>query len=142
VPDLGDLLRAWESAIREVGGLAGSLVSGSADLTGQLTAPMQKQAELLEQILQRQLELERELISVITSPARRVLDLSAQTTEAMAAQARAFRAASLSLAQAADLMEQQADLLGAAIGTIRDPVAALRSAGESLRDTGQMQAQP
>jgi signal transduction histidine kinase len=134
MPDPADLLRSWESAIRDIGGLAGSVVSTSAGLTGQLAAPLQKQAELLEQILSRQVAFEKEVLAMLTAPARTVLDLSAQTTEAMAAQARAFRAAALSLGQAADLLEQQAELLGTAIGTIRDPLAALRSAGDSLRE--------
>ncbi len=126
-PEAADLFRAWESAVREVGSLAGQVVQNTAGMTGSIAAPFQRQAELLEQIVSRQIELEKELVAVLTMPARAVLDLGSQTSEAMAAQARAFRAAAQGLAQAADLIEQQAELVGTAIGTIRDPLNALRS---------------
>lgn len=134
MPDPADLLHAWEAAIREVGTVAGSLVVGSAEAAGHLGAPLQRQAELLEQVLRRQLEFERELVDRLLAPARTILDVADQTTSAMHAQATAFRAAATSLTQVADLLEQQAELLQRASGTIRDPVAALRSAGAALRD--------
>jgi hypothetical protein len=130
-PDPADLLRAWENAVREVGSMAGSVMQNTADVGGAIAAPFQRQAELLEQILSRQIALEKELVAVLTLPARAVLDLGSQTTEAMAAQARAFRAAAQGLAQAADLIEQQAELVGSAIGTIRDPLGAIRSIATS-----------
>lgn len=133
--DPSDLLHAWESAIRELGGIASSLLSGPAELAGQLGAPLQRQAELLEQILQRQLEFERDVVGRVLAPARVVLDVADQTTAAMHAQATAFRAAAASFGQVADLLEQQAKLLTVATGTMRDPVSALRTAGGSLRDS-------
>jgi methyl-accepting chemotaxis protein len=126
--DASDLIRAWEAVIREVAGLAGSVVSGGAQ-----QLPLHREVEQLRQLLIRQVEFDRQLLSAMTSPARRVLDLSAQTTEAMAAQARAFREMSASMAQAADLLEQQAELLGAAIATMRDPVSTVRAASEAVR---------
>ena len=134
MPDPADLLHAWEAAIREIGSAAGSLVVGSASAAVDLAAPLQRQAELLEQVLRRQLDFERELVDRLLAPARTVLDVAEQTTSAMHAQATAFRAAATSLVQVADLLEQQAELLQRASGTIRDPVAALRSAGAALRD--------
>lgn len=131
MPEPVDLLRAWESAIRELGGVASALVHGSTEVGGQLTAPLQRQAELLEQIMQRQLELERELIAAMTAPARTVLDLSAQTAEAMTEQARAFRSASQALGQAAELLERQAELFRTAVGTLRDPLGTLRRSTEA-----------
>jgi hypothetical protein len=130
-----DLLHAWESAIRELGGVASSLVSGPAELAAQLGAPLQRQAVLLEQILQRQVEFERDVVGRVIAPARIVLDVADQTTAAMHAQANAFRVAAASFGQVADLLEQQATLLTHATGTIRDPVSVLRTAGGALRDT-------
>jgi prefoldin subunit 5 len=52
----------------------------------------------------------------------------------MRAEAKAFRMASGSLAQVADLLEQQVELLEGAIGIVRDPVAAVRSAGKTVSD--------
>jgi hypothetical protein len=128
MPDPAELLRAWEAAIREVGATASSFVSGSAELAGQLGAPLQRQAELLERVLQQQVEFERELAARLLAPARAVLDMTEQTTDAMRAQAAALRAAASSLTQVADLLDQQVTLVQQATQTVRDPIAALRSA--------------
>jgi hypothetical protein len=126
--DPADLFKAWQDAIREVGGVAASLVSAPAGLAGDLLGPLQRQAELLEQVLQRQIDFERAL-----APARAALDLVDQAASTMRAQATAFRAASLSFGQAAELLEQQAEIIERAGGTLRDPVAALRSAQDAVR---------
>ena len=134
--DTGDLLHAWEAAIRELRGIASSLVSGPAEHAGQLGAPLQRQAELLEQILQRQVDFERDLFGRVLGPARVVLDVADQTTAAMHSQATAFRAAAASFGQVADLLEQETKLLQVATGTLRNPVSALRTAGGALRPEG------
>jgi hypothetical protein len=127
--DPADLLHACQEAIRDAGGAAASLVSSPAGLAGDLLGPLQRQAELLERVLQRQLEFERELISSAVAPARAALDLVEQATVAFRAQATAFRGASVSFGQLANLMEQQAEILERAGAAVRDPFAALRSAG-------------
>jgi hypothetical protein len=125
--DPADLLNACGDAIRDLGGAAASLASGPAGLTIDLLRPMQRQAELLEQVLQRQLEFERELVGRAVAPARAALELVEQATGTFRAQAAAFRAASAVFGQLADLMEQQAELVERTGAAIRDPVAALRS---------------
>jgi ABC-type transporter Mla subunit MlaD len=128
-----DLLKAWQDAIGEVGGVASSLVSGSAGAAGEVLAPLQRQAEQLERVLQRQLEFERELLGNAVAPARAALEIFEQTTKALRAQAKAFRAAAASFEQVAGLMDQEAELMEQAAKTLRDPVAALRSAGAAVR---------
>ena len=59
--DPADLLKAWQHAIRDLGAIAASLASGPAAAASDLVRPLQNQAELLQQVLQRQLEFEREL---------------------------------------------------------------------------------
>ena len=54
--DPADLLKAWQHAIRDLGGVAASLASGPAGAASDLVRPLQHQAELLQQVLQRQLE--------------------------------------------------------------------------------------
>lgn len=61
--------------------------------------------------------------------ARAVANLVGQAADSMRAQAIAFRAASASLAQVAELLEQQVELIDA----VRDPLGTLRAAGESIR---------
>jgi hypothetical protein len=131
VAEPSDLLHAWEQVIRQLRGAAAPLTDQS-ELTRVLLVPIQKQAELLEQLLHRQAELEKELAGRVLAPVTVALDLVEQSSAAMRAQAKALDAASASFKQAAELLELQASLLERATATVRDPVAALRSAGGAV----------
>jgi len=128
--DPTDLLKAWQNAIRDVGGVAASVASAPAGVAGDVMRPLQHQAELLQQVLQRQLDFERELLSRATAPLHATLDLIDQATGTLHAQASSFRAASITFHQLATLMDQQADLLARAGDTMRDPLTAFRSSAE------------
>ena len=125
--DPADLLRAWQQAVREVGGTLASVPAGAAS---EIVRPLQHQADLVQQLLQRQLEFERELLNRAATPLRTTLELTDQATETLRAQAISFRAASAAFHQLAALMDQQADLLQRAVATMRDPLGALRSTDE------------
>ncbi len=133
--DPADLLRAWQNAIRDIGGTAASLAAGSAGVAGELLRPLQHQGELLQRVLQRQLEFDRELVSRAGAPLRASLDLVDQATGTFHEQATSFRAASKSFGQLAVLMEQQARLLERASAAIRDPAAVFRATGEDTLDS-------
>jgi hypothetical protein len=128
--DPADLLKAWQRAIGEVGGVAASLASGPAGAASDLMRPLQHQAELLQQVLQRQLEFERELVSRAVAPLHAAQELVDQATETFRAQAISFRAASKTFGQLAGLMDQQADLLDRAGALMHDPLNAFRSADD------------
>jgi ABC-type transporter Mla subunit MlaD len=130
--DPRELLRATQDALRDIAGTAASV---PAEVAGQLLGPVQRQAELLEKVVQRQLEFEHELVDHALAPARAALDLVDQATAAMRAEAKAFRLASDSLGQVADLLDQQVELLEGAIGIVRDPITAVRSAGKTVSRT-------
>jgi hypothetical protein len=127
-----DLLASWQKALGELAGVTASVVSAPVGLAGQLSGPLQRQAQLVETILERQLAFERELVGRLLAPAGNVLNLVEQTSEALDAQVKAFRTASASFAQIADLLEQQAQALRFAHESVRDPVSALRAAGGEL----------
>ena len=74
--DPADLLKAWQHAIRDLGGVAASLASGPAGAASDLVRPPQQQAELLQQVLQRQLEFERELVGRAAAPLHAAQDPS------------------------------------------------------------------
>jgi hypothetical protein len=133
MPDPSDLLSAWQDAIREVGGVAASLVSGPAGKASELFEPMQRQAEQIQRVLERQLEFERDLVTRAIAPARATLEMAEQATIAYRAQATAFRAAAASFGQLAELMEQQAEIVENVGKAVRDPLSALRAANRQLR---------
>ena len=120
-------------SIRELGKLGGSLVSAPPEVAEQLAAPLQRQAELLEQILQRQLEFERDLVGRMVAPSGALLHVFEQTAAAMRAQTVAYRAAATSFTQIAELVEQQAEMLQLASEAVSGPVSALRGAADELR---------
>ena len=78
--DPADLLKAWQNAIQDVGGVAASLASAPAGVAGDLMRPLQHQAELLQQVLQRQLDFERKLLNRATAPLHSTLELIDQAT--------------------------------------------------------------
>jgi ABC-type transporter Mla subunit MlaD len=133
--DPGELLTACQEAIRELGGTAVSVASAPSEIVGQVLGPLQRQAELLEQVVQQQIAFEHKLVDHALAPVRGVVDLVDQATAAMRAEAKAFRMASASLGQVADLLDQQVELLEGATAIVRNPVATLRSDGEQPRDT-------
>jgi hypothetical protein len=135
--DPADLLKAWQHAIRDLGGVAASLASGPAGAASELARPLQHQAELLQQALQRQLEFERELAARAVAPLHAAQELVDQATGTFRAQATSFRAASKTFGQLAGLMDQQADLLERAGGLMRDPLTAFRTAGNETLAEGQ-----
>jgi hypothetical protein len=137
VADPADLLKAWQRAIRDLGGVAASLASGPAGAASDLARPVQHQAELLQQVLQRQLEFERELLGRAAAPLHAAQDLVDQATGTFRAQAISFRAASTTVGQLAGLMDQQADLLERAGTLMRDPLTAFRFAGDEPPTEGQ-----
>jgi len=87
--------------------------------------------------LQRQLEFERDLLARLLEPARVTLKLSEQVTAAYHEQASAFRAASQSLGELADVTDQQAKLAEQATGALQDALGVLRSAAEKIAGDNQ-----
>ena len=130
--DPAQLLRAWQHAIRELAEAGASVASTPAGAAGDLLRPLQHEAELLEQVLQRQLEFERELLGRAVAPLQAAQELVDQATETWRAQASSFRAASKTFGQLAGLMDQQAQLLERAGAAMRDPLTVFRSAGDEV----------
>ena len=125
MPEPPDLLAAWREATHQLKGLAGSL-AGQAGNVPALLGPLQRQAELIEQMLRRQVELEQALAGRVIAPAQATADALGQAPEMLRAQATAFRAAATSFKQVADLLDAQATALEQTLGILKAPISATR----------------
>ena len=126
MPELGDhdLLREWQSAMRSLAASA----TGHAELPRQLLAPMQRQVELLQDVLERERRLQRVVVERLLAPADAIFDLLEQSGAALHQQAEALEEASRALEQTAVLMKTQADLFERTVRAVREPAEFAKAA--------------
>ncbi len=122
MPEGPDVVSAWRDAANQLRGLATSIASQAGQGARDVLGPLQKQTEVIEQLLRRQIEIEQELVRRALAPAQAVTEALDKAPDAMRAQAAAFRAAAVSFSQAADLLEVQATAVEQTIGALKAPV--------------------
>jgi len=93
-----------------------------ADLPRQLIEPVQRQLRLLEEIVERERRIQRDLADRVTAPIDGIFDLLEESGATMRRQAEAVEAAGRALEETAALMRTQATLFERTIGTLRQPV--------------------
>jgi hypothetical protein len=128
VPELGgyDLLREWQAAMR-------SLAGRSVELPQQLLAPMQRQAEIVEEVLERERRRQQDLLRKAFAPLDAVFDLLEQSGAALHRQAEALKESARALEQAAAMAEAQAELFERAVAVLRQPSEIVKRAGGAGR---------
>jgi len=116
VPDINepDLLREWRSAI-------------SSLVPRQLMGPMERQVELIQDVLERERRLQREVLGRVFGPVDAVFDLLEQSGAMLTQQAQALEEAARALEQTAALMKTQADLFERTIRAARQPADLART---------------
>ena len=125
--DARDLIGEWRKAMDAVVSSATS-VAGRAPLPHQLVEPMQRQLELVEEVLERERRLQRDLAQRAVAPLDAVFDLLEESAATMRGQAEALEAAGRALADTAALMRRQAELFEHSLGGLREPVELAKSA--------------
>jgi hypothetical protein len=123
-----DLLHEWQAATQSVARTIASAVGGGSDATRQLLSPLQRQAELLQEILEAERRIQREVLGRALQPMDAVFDLLEQSGAAMRGQAEAMEHAAEALEQTAVLMKTQAELFERTIQLLREPSRRLESA--------------
>jgi hypothetical protein len=125
-----DLLREWQAAMQSVvsaaAGAAGA--AGRSELPRQLLAPMQRQLELVEELLERERRVQREVLSKAFAPLDAIFDLLEQSSTALHRQAEAMNESASALQQAAKMMEVQAEQFERTIKVLRQPTELAKSA--------------
>jgi uncharacterized protein YukE len=116
MPDGGglDLLRDWQSAMTSV-------------IPKQLLGPLQRQAELIGDVLERERRLQSEVLGYAFAPFDAVFDLLEQSGSTFRRQAEALEQAARALEETAVLMQTQADIFEAGVRAIREPTDLARS---------------
>ena len=94
----------------------------------QLLEPMRREVALVQEVLEREREFQREVTSQIVAPVDAVFDLLQETGSMLERQAEALEAAGAALMETAALVKGQAALFERTVGTLRRPVDLAKSA--------------
>jgi hypothetical protein len=122
-----ELLREWQKLMDAFVGSAAS-VAGRSELPRQLLEPMQRQLELVQDVIERERRLQQELTGRLVAPIEAAFDLLEDSGATLRRQAEALEAAGRALEETAGLMKSQAELFERTIGTLRKPVELARAA--------------
>jgi hypothetical protein len=128
-----ELLREWKSLMDSVVRSAAS-VAGRPELPRQLLETMQRQLELVEEIVERERRLQTDLTGRLLAPADAVFDLVEQTGTTLRRQAEALEAAGRALQESARLVRTQAELFERTTGSLRQPVELAKAVAGAKRD--------
>ena len=122
-----ELLEEWRGVMESLLASAGA-VTGRPEISHELLGAMHRQLELMQQVLDRERQLQRELASRVAAPFDAAFDLLEQTGASLRGQAEALASAGQALQDTARLIETQADLFERAIGVLRQPSELAKSA--------------
>src|SRR3954453_13787427 len=98
------------------------------DVARRVLAPLQRQTELLQELLEVERRVQREVVGRALAPLDAAFDLLEQSGGALRGQAEAMEHAAQALEQTAVLMKTQAELFERTIGMLREPSRLLQSA--------------
>ncbi len=96
-------------------------VGGRAEIPQQLLEPMQRQVELLQEVIDRERALQRQIMGRVLAPVDAIFDLIEESGQVLRQQAEALEAAGRALEDSARLVKTQAELFERAIGALREP---------------------
>jgi len=138
VTDLGgrELLREWRKLMDSVVESATS-VAGRGEFPQKLLETMQHQLQLVEEVIERERGLQRELAARFVAPVDAVFDLLEESGATLRRQAEALESAGRALEETAALMKRQAELFEGTITSLREPAELAKAvAGLERRDRG------
>ena len=92
-----------------------------------LLETMQRQAQLLQEVIDRERAFQREVTARLVAPVDAVFDLLEETGATLRGQAEALESAGRALEETAMLMKRQAELFEATIVRVREPTELAKS---------------
>jgi hypothetical protein len=137
MPDLNgrDLLREWRQMMEAVIASATS-ATARKDLPGELVGAMQRQLELVQEIVDRERRLQGDLATRLLAPVDAIFDLLEQAGATIRGQAEALQDAGRALEESAALMKSQAELFERTITTLRQPAERVKGTVKAKPRTG------
>jgi hypothetical protein len=122
-----DILREWQDAMQSLASTARN-AAGRSELPKQLLQPMQRQLELLQEIVERERRLQGEILGRLLEPLDGIFDLLEQSGTTFRKQSEALEQASDALGETAKLMRTQAELFEKSIKLMREPTELAKAA--------------
>jgi hypothetical protein len=98
------------------------------ELPRQLLDPIQRQLELLQQVVERERQLQRDVAGRLAAPFDALFDLLEESAVTLGKQADALEAAGRALQETAGLVKAQADLFERTVGVLREPTELAKAA--------------
>lgn len=138
MPDVSgrELLREWRKLMDSVVDSATS-VAGRAELPQKLLEIMQRQLQLIQEVLERERALQKDVAARLVAPVDALFDLLEESGATLRRQAEALQSAGRALEETATLMERQAELFEGTIARLREPAELAKAvAGLERRDRG------
>ena len=120
---LGEWRKLMDSMVASI-----SSAGSHAELPRQLLEPMQRQLELVQEVIERERRLQKQLAGHVLSPIDAIFDLLAESGLMLRRQAEALEAAGQALEETAGLVKNQAELFERTIGALREPTELARAA--------------
>jgi hypothetical protein len=116
-----DMLGEWRGVMESVLSSAAS-AAGRADIPNELLGAMQRQVELVQEVVERERRAQSDIASRLLGPVDAVFDLLEESGATIRAQAEALESAGRALEESAGMMKRQAETFERAIATLRQPV--------------------
>lgn len=126
-PSPRDLLHEWQQRMESVVKSAAS-VAAPSELSRHLLEAMQREAELMQELVERERRLQRELTGHLVAPIDAVFDLLEQSSATFRRQSEALEAAGRALEETAKQVKSQAQLFERTIDALRQPTEAAKAA--------------
>ena len=132
MPELSghELLDEWQRLMESMIRSAAS-VTGRSELPRDLLRALERQLRLMQDVLERERRLQRELAGRVIAPVDAVLAMIEESSVMLRQQAEALEAAGRALTEAAGLMKLQAELVERTVVTVRHPADLVRGPGRA-----------
>jgi hypothetical protein len=126
-PRGSELLGEWRRVMDSIVGSATS-VAGRSQVPRDLLRASQRQLELLQEVVDRERRLQRELAALVIAPVDAVFDLLEETGQTLRLQAEALESAGRALEDTAGLMKRQSERFERTVGALRQPADLAKAA--------------